>query len=374
METQILEPTAGGEFAPTTTYLNTSSCGLLPRRTVRAVAALAQELADGRPGGAGDFSAVTAARESFARLAGVPHERVAVGGSVSVHVGLIAASLPPGSEVLFPEGEYASVITPFTVRGDLKTRFAPLEGLADAVRPGTALVAFSSVQSADGRVADMAAVRAAAAAHGARTLLDASQSAGWQPLAAGDWDYTVTGGFKFLLCPRGVSFLTVTEDAQEALPPLHAGTFAAERLWETTYGPIEETATSARRYDEPPAFLSYHGAEQSLALLEEIGIDAVLAHDTALARLFRAGLVELGHEPVPADSAIVAVPGLGHRARELAGSGILLSERAGNLRASFHLYNSPADVERVLDRLAGRGSAVGGGCGAPADGRAGLPR
>lgn len=346
-----METLGGAEFAPEMTYLNTSSCGLLPRRTVAAVKLLADELAAGRPGGAGDFSAVTAARQSFARLTGVDAGRVAVGGSVSVHVGLIATSLRPGAEVLFPEGEYASVITPFMVRGDLKLRYAPLEGLADAVRPGTSLVAFSSAQSSDGRIADLPALHAAAAAHGARTLVDASQSAGWLPLSAAAWDFTVTGGFKFLLCPRGVSFLTVTDQAQETLAPIHAGTFAAQDLWETTYGPIEDLAHSARRFDEPPAFLSYHGAEQSLALLEEIGIDAVHAHDTALARRFRAGLTELGHRPVPGDSAIVAVPELGHRVPELADAGVILSERAGNLRAAFHLYNSAAEVDRVLDVL-----------------------
>lgn len=346
---ETLRTLAGAEFAPGTTYLNTASCGRLPRRAVQAVTTLAEELAAGRPGGAGDYSAMNAARVSFARLSGVAEDRVAAGGSVSVHVGLIAASLPPGAEVLFPEGEFASVVTPFTVRGDLKLRYAPLDALADAVRPGTALVAFSSVQSADGRVADLAAVRAAAAAHGARTLLDASQSAGWLPLDAGAWDFTVTGAFKFLLCPRGVSFLTVTEEAQNSLPPQHAGPFAGET--DTLYGPVEELAHSARRYDEPPSYLAYHAAEQSLALLEETGIDAVYAHDTALARRFRAGLTELGHRPVPGDSAIVAVPELGHRVPELADAGVILSERAGNLRAAFHLYNSAAEVDRVLDVL-----------------------
>ncbi|MFF3688688.1 aminotransferase class V-fold PLP-dependent enzyme [Streptomyces sp. NPDC002187] len=347
----MLQALVGVEFPPTTTYLNTASCGRLPRRAVRAVSTLAEELAAGRPGGAGDYAVMNAVRGSFARIAGVHEDRVACGGSVAVHVGLIAASLPPGAEVLFPEGEYASVITPFAVRGDLKLRYAPLEALAEAVRPGTALVAFSSVQSSDGRVADLAAVRAAAAAHGARTLVDASQSAGWLPLDAGAWDFTVTGAFKFLLCPRGVSFLTVTEEAQTSLPPLHAGPFASES--ETLYGPIEELAHSARRYDESPAYLAYNAAEQSLALLDEIGIEAVHAHDTELARQFRAGLTDLGHGPLPGDSAIVAVPGLGHRVPELARAGIVVADRAGNLRAAFHLYNSAADVDRVLDRLAG---------------------
>ncbi|MEU0374822.1 aminotransferase class V-fold PLP-dependent enzyme [Streptomyces sp. NPDC006283] len=352
---EISQTLIGAEFTPRVTYLNTATNGLLPRRSVRAVAALAEELAEGRPGGSGDWEAVNAARRSFARLTEVDEGRVAVGGSVSVHVELIAASLAPGAEVLFPEGEYASVITPFSVRGDLKLRYAPLDELAEAVRPGTALVAFSAVQSSDGRVADLAAVRAAAAAHGTRTLLDASQSAGWLPLAAGEWDYTVTAGYKFLLCPRGVSFLTVTEEAQEVLLPAHAGTFAAEHPWQThtLYGPITELAHCARRYDESPAYLSYHAAEQSLALLEEIGLETVHAHDTALARQFRNALRERGTEPLGGDSTIVAVPGLGDRATELADAGVLVSGRAGNLRVTFHLYNTAADVDRVVECLAG---------------------
>ncbi|MEU2231716.1 aminotransferase class V-fold PLP-dependent enzyme [Streptomyces vietnamensis] len=347
------QPLGGAEFAPKKTYLNTSACGLLPRRTVEAVTLLAEETADGRAGGAGSFDVVDEARAAFGRIAGVSPERVAVGSSVAVHCGMIAQSLPAGSEVLFPEGDFSSVITPFTIRGDLKTRFAPLERLAESVRPETALVAFSAVQSADGRTADFAAIREAAAAHGARTLLDATQSAGWLPLNAGEWDYTVAGGYKYLLCPRGASFLTVTEEAQDSLLAIHAGWVTGEELWVNSYGPVRELARSARRFDEPAAFLSYHGAARSLALLEEIGIERIEAHDKGLAARFRSGLLALGHAPVMDDSTVVAVPGLGDRADALHEAGVLLSARAGNLRASFHLYNTAADVDRVLEVLAG---------------------
>ncbi|MEU5436353.1 aminotransferase class V-fold PLP-dependent enzyme [Streptomyces sp. NPDC020719] len=347
---EILEPLAGDAFAPATTYLNTSSTGLLPRRAVEAATRLLGENAAGTRLGAGGFDELAAVRASFARLTGVGVDRVALGSSVAVHVALIAHSLPAGSEVLAPEREFSSVVQPFAVRGDLKMRYVPLESLAEAVRPSTSLVAFSSVQSADGRVADLAAVREAAAAHGARTLLDASQSAGWLPLDAGAYDYTVTAGFKFLTCPRGTSFLTVTEEAQERLAPLHSGWFAAEDLSDN-YGPVSELAASARRYDEPGSFLSYHAAAESLALLESVGIDAVHAHDLALADRLRAGLADLGHRSVADDSAVVAVPGLGGAQPELLRAGVYASARGGNLRFAVHLYNSSADVDRSLDVL-----------------------
>ncbi|WP_345669926.1 aminotransferase class V-fold PLP-dependent enzyme [Streptomyces similanensis] len=348
---ETFETLVRAEFAPRNTYLNTASLGLLPARTVAALHHAVQAAADGQP--TDMFADVEAARASFARLLRVPGRRVAAGGSVAVYSGVIAAALPEGAEVVTAEDDFSSVVNPFHVRGDLKVRGVPLERVADAVRPGTALVAVSAAQSADGRIADLAAVRAAAREHGARTYVDASQAAGWLDLDAGAYDFVSAVAFKWLLCPRGVTFLVVPEDFG-GLRPLFAGWVAGERPWDSCYGPVGELAQSARRFDESPALFSYAGGRRSLELLEELGADAVRAHDLALADRFRAGLHSLGHEPIPAPaSPIVSVPGLGSRQGELSGAGIEVSDRAGNLRAAFHLYNTPADVDRLLDVLAG---------------------
>jgi selenocysteine lyase/cysteine desulfurase len=341
----------GADFAPMTTYLNTAASGLIPARSVAALGTALQDAAVGLPYAEKAFEAVEASRAAFARIAGVPAGRVAAGASVAVYTGLIAAALPAGAEVLVAEGDFSSLVNPFVVRGDLKLRSVPLAGLADAVRPGTALVAVSQVQSADGRIADLDAIGAAARAHGARTLVDASQAAGWLPLDASAFDYTVTVGFKWLMCPRGTAFLVVPEDF-EALPPIFAGSVAGEEPWDSCYGPVERLARSARRFDESPSLFSYAAAQHSLALVEDLGVAAIRAHDVALADRFRAGLSELGHAWVPAGgSAIVAVPGLAHAAGPLAEAGVQVSARAGNLRAAFHLYNTAADVDRLLDVL-----------------------
>ncbi|MDO0932092.1 aminotransferase class V-fold PLP-dependent enzyme [Streptomyces sp. DG2A-72] len=346
---ETFESLVRSEFAPKSTYLNTASTGLMPTRTVAAVRTAVEASAAGRP--TDMFADVEAARASFARLTRVPDRRVAAGASVAVYTGLIAASLPEGAEVLTAEADFSSTVTPFHIRGDLKVRTVPLERIADSVRPGTALVAVSAAQSADGRIADLPAIRAAAQQHGARTYIDASQATGWLDLDADDYDYVSSVAFKWLVCPRGVAFLVVPEDLG-GLAPVFAGWVAGEEPWDSCYGPVEELAHSARRFDESPALFAYAGARHSLALLEEIGVDAVRAHDLALADRFRTGLATLGHEPVPAPgSAIVSVPGLGHRRPELSSAGIEVSDRAGNLRAAFHLYNTTADVDRLLDAL-----------------------
>ncbi|MFE0921621.1 aminotransferase class V-fold PLP-dependent enzyme [Streptomyces nigra] len=349
---ETFESLVRAEFAPKNVYLNTASNGLLPARTVAALDRAARMRADGVPLGS-LYEDVEAVRASFARLAGVPVERIALGGSVAEYGALIAASLPEGAEVLTAEADFASLVNPFHMRGDLKVRAVPLERLAESVRPDTALVAVSSAQSADGRLADLAAVRRAARAHGARTYVDASQSLGWLPLQAAEDDFTAAVAFKWVLGPHGIAFFVAPEDFG-GLTPLLAGWIAGEVPWESCYGPVEELARSARRFDISPSLFGFAGLRASLELVERLGVDAIQAHDLALADRFRAGLARLGHTPVRAPgSAIVSVPGLGSRQGELSRAGIAVSDRAGHLRAAFHLYNTDADVDRLLDALSG---------------------
>ncbi|MFC5722486.1 aminotransferase class V-fold PLP-dependent enzyme [Streptomyces gamaensis] len=350
-------PLPAGTSGPSA-YLNTASTGLLPTASVAAMTAAVSAAATSGSSGPDLFAAVEDVRAAYARIVGVSAGRVAMGGSVAVYCGLVAQSLPSGSEVLVAEGDFSSLVNPFHVRadtrGDVRVRTVPLEKLADSVGPATALVAVSAVQSADGRIADLAAIGAAARAHGARTLVDVSQAVGWYPVDAAAHDYTVCVGYKWLMCPRGTAFLTVPEGPGEldALYPVFAGWVGGEEPGASTYGRVEQLALSARRFDEAPSVFCYPAARTSLALVEELGIERIGAHDRALADRFRAGLAALGHTPVAAEgSVIVSVPGLEHAAERVAAAGVRVSPRAGNLRAAFHLYNSAADVDRLLEVL-----------------------
>lgn len=199
------------EFAPEVTYLNTATLGLPPRRTLAALERTHQDWRRGTVDAVGFDDAVASSRRDYARLVGVDPSWVAVGSQVSASIGLVACSLPPGSEVLTATGDFTSVLLPFLARAGsgVSVREAPLEGLADAVTASTSLVAVSAVQSADGRVADLDAVVAACDAVGARTLIDTTQATGWLPVDATRFSYTTGGGYKWLLAPRGTAFLTV---------------------------------------------------------------------------------------------------------------------------------------------------------------------
>jgi selenocysteine lyase/cysteine desulfurase len=80
-------------------------------------------------------------------------------------------------------------------------------------------------------------------------------------------------------------------------------------------------------------------------VIEQIGVDAIHAHNVGLANRLRAGL------GLPdSDSAIVCAE-IPHGAERLERAGIIAAMRGGRLRTSWHVYNTERDVDRVLEAL-----------------------
>jgi selenocysteine lyase/cysteine desulfurase len=330
-------------WEPAGSYLNTASYGLPPRPGWDAMQQALADWRGGRTSWEGWAETTHAARDAFARMVGVPAEKVATGGTVSELMGLVAASVDRG-KLLCAEGDFTSLTWPWHVNGFDVTE-VPLARLADAVDRSTAVVAVSVVQSANGELADLDAIAGAARAHGALVVLDATQSCGWLPLDASRFEAVACTGYKWLCSPRGTAYLALGDALLNRIEPRHAGWFAGEDAYGSYYGMPVRLATAARRLDTSPAWFSWVGAAPTLELLNEIGIEEIRRHDVALANRFRAGL-----GLPPGDSAIVAtsLPGAEDR---LERAGIRAAVRAGSLRASFHVYTTEADVDAALDAL-----------------------
>ncbi len=330
-------------------WLNTASYGLPPRAAWQALQVALGDWRAGRTSWEGWAGATERSRSAFARLVGVPVADVAVGSAVSQLLAPVAAALPAGTRVLAPDVEFTSNLFPWLAqqaRG-VRVRTVPPARLAGAVDADTDLVAFSLVQSADGAVAAYDAVVTAARAHGALVVVDATQGCGWLPFDASRADAVVVAAYKWLMAPRGAAFAYLAPDLRARMTPSAAGWYAGADVHDSYYGPPLRLAGDARAFDISPAWFSYVGAAPALELLERIGVAAVHAHDVALANRFLAGLGR-----PPGDSAIVTVDVPGAEGR-LARAGVRAAVRAGRVRASFHLYSTPADVDLALDALAG---------------------
>ena len=104
-------------------------------------------------------------------------------------------------------------------------------------------------------------------------------------------------------------------------------------------------ANSARRLDTAPAWFSWVAAAPALAMIEQIGVQTIHAHDVGLANAFRGGL-----GLPPGDSAIVSSEFTGDL-EQLRGAGVMAAEIGGRLRTAWHVYNTSADVDRALEVL-----------------------
>jgi selenocysteine lyase/cysteine desulfurase len=333
----------GERFDVPAGYLNTASVGVPPAPVADAMERAVREWRTGSATAPSYDDPTDRARAAWARLVGVPADRVAIGAAVSPLVGLVAAAVPDGTRVGVCEGEFTSVSYPFAVQGrGVTVTEVPLDELG-ARAAEFDVVATSVVQSLDGRLADLDALERARG-RGTRVVLDVTQS-GWLPTRL-DWaDVVVGAGYKWLMSPRGTAWMAVHPSLE--LTPHAAGWYAAADRWGSTSGLPPRLAPDARALDTSPAWMCQAGAAVALEWVAGLDLELVAKHCTGLADAFRAGL---GLEPAGSAITHVRVPGAAER---LAAAGITATDRGGGARLSFHLYNDMSDVERALAALSG---------------------
>ncbi|MFI9550308.1 aminotransferase class V-fold PLP-dependent enzyme [Nonomuraea endophytica] len=322
-------------------WLNTASYGLPPRQAYTEL----QSVLDQWRHGSSDWKpwddSVGRARAAFARLVGAPAADITISSTASQINSTIATALPERARVLVPDIEFTSNVFPWAVAADVES--VPLARLAEHITSATTAVAFSLIQSATGERAPLADIIAAARQHDTFVIADASQACGWLPITPDGIDALVCAAYKWLMAPRGAAFGYLSPRLRERMRPLAANWYSAPDPATAFYGMPLRVAGDARAFDLSPAWFCYVGAAPALELLTTLGVDAVGAHNLALANHVRAGL-----GLPPGDSPILS---LAADPARLAAAGITAATRAGRARLSFHAYNTLADAERALEAL-----------------------
>ncbi len=336
--------------APGTAYLDTASYGLPPRATVEAMREAVEAWQAGTAWWLDDWDRQGEdCRAAFATLIGAVSDEVALVPTVSVAVAVVAASLEAGDEVLVPAEEFTSGLFPFLVvaeRRGVRVRQAPFRALAEAVGTETRLVATSLVRSQDGAVADLGPILAAAEAHGARVLIDATHGVPFVPVAPylDRIDYLICHGYKHLLCPRGAGFFWVRRDRLADLPPIMANWRSGSPMYDRSYGGGLDLAETAARFDVSLDWFAWVGARQSLDLLCRWRAEGAWAEPLRLAADLaeRLGLARPG-------SSIVSVPvtDLATVQAALGESGVRVSTPNGRIRLSTHVYTTADQIDRA---------------------------
>jgi len=385
-----LRPVDARPFFPgaeRSTYMDVAVRGLLSSETRRAVDRFLDEHMYEGGNKARMFETVERARRRFAELIGAASpDEIAITKNVSDGLNMIAGALPwrdGDNVVLCPVLEHPNNVYPWlnvARRAAVEVKavpprdgHVPVEDLLGAMDARTRLVTVPSVTFSPGFITRTAPLAEACRQRGVLFLVDAAQSVGvlHTDVTALGADALAVATQKGLLAFYGFGFLYCRREWAQRLSPVALARFGVNLggdAHETALGRGELVlAPAARRFDLGNYnYIGAAAADASLALLQEIGTQAVEAYVRPLAARLACGLLELGlpvvgGPPGPDLAHIVALGAAGqgrHDTAEdpalndlygfLTGQGVRLSIRRGVLRFSLHLYNNEADVDRVV--------------------------
>ncbi len=313
------------------------------------------------------------ARARFARLLNATPDEIAVTTSVSAGVSSLLSGLRHAegrNKIVISDFEFPTIGQITHAQELLGSKVdhvaaapdatIPLERLAEAIDDETGLVAITLVSFRNGSKTDVKEVIRLAHEVGALVLVDSFQGVGAIPIDVQDLnaDFVTGGVLKYLLGSSGLAFLYCRADLLPQITPTVTGWFADEDIFKMDIYDYSPSATARKFESGTPPIPNIYAGNAGMDLMHEIGIAATERHVGRLTAQLIEGLDRIGAKMVtPRDPTkrgpMVAVATTDEQAMvaALKEDGILTSARDGNIRLSFHCYNSEEDIESVVAGL-----------------------
>lgn len=229
----------------------------------------------------------------------------------------------------------------------------------------TRAISIPHITTSTGQILPVKQIGAWAAAHKLWYFVDGAQAAGMLPMnlqEIGCHAYAASG-HKWLLGPKGTGLLYVREDALDLIEAKHLGGYSNTGEFDMVTGMFQFHPT-AQRYEygtvSTPLFA---GLGVAMEFLLKIGMENVWQRDLAMATALREGLNKLGVEvnspQHPEEHSAIITFTLKNMDRSKLQN--FLSEKyklrtrgiyeggLNAIRISLHLYNSFAEVDKVLE-------------------------
>jgi selenocysteine lyase/cysteine desulfurase len=357
-------------------YFNCAYTSPLMRTAVRAgEGALQQKQAPWTVRPTDFFETAEVNRTLFGRLVDGHPDQVAIIPAVSYGIALATRNIPiaAGQTIVvlqdqFPSNVYAWRRVAVRCGATIRTVPRPSDNhwtpaVLAAIDASTAVAALPHCHWTDGSLLDLAAIGAHCRAAGAALVVDAIQSLGALPFSVQEIqpDFLVTAAHKWLLGPYAYGFCYVAERWLDGTPleenwlnREHSEDFARLVDYRDTYQP------GARRFDMG-AYSSFLLAPLARAALEQIlewGVENIAASVGSITGRIADRAAGLGFRVAPESARAPHLLGLylpGGLPAELpvilARDKVYVSVRGNAIRVAPHLYNTEADLARLLGAL-----------------------
>ena len=312
-------------------------------------------------------------RSRFARLLNAADDEIAVTTSVSAGVSSLLSGLrhPEGrNKIVMSDFEFPTIgqivhaqelvgakVEHIPAAPDVTI---PIERIAEAIDEETALVAITHVCFRNGSKTDVKEVVRLAHEAGALVLLDSFQAVGAIPIDVQELevDFVAGGTLKYLLGSSGLAFLYCRADLLPQIIPTQTGWFADEDIFAMDISDYSPSLTASKFESGTPPVPNIYAGIAGMDLIDEVGVAATEEHVNGLTDRLVEELDRIGAKMVtPRDPAkrgpMIAVATTDEWAMvaALAQDRILTTPRDGNIRLSWHCYNTEEDVEAVIAGL-----------------------
>jgi cysteine desulfurase/selenocysteine lyase len=294
------------------------------------------------------------------------------------------ANMKAGDEIVLTLMEHHSNIVPWqqlAERTGCTIRWTPitddyqldLDAFERVLTKKTKLVAVAAVSNVLGTINPIDPIIELAHAAGAVVLVDAAQAVPHEPVdvRARNVDFLAFSGHK-MLGPSGVGVLYGREELLDRMQPFHGGGSMIKSVTTEGFTP----ADLPYRFEAgTPVIVPAIGLGRAIQYLQKLGMESIRSHEYALTKHAHALLAEipglriLGPAPEKKGGIVTFdVEGLHpddvSKALDIQGIAVRaghhcampLHARLGlpaSTRASFYLYNTPQEVERLAEALQG---------------------